>query len=54
MTKDIAIGLIIIFAGIFSLTFLLFWSKRTLKIIAEKKLTTIREILRELHHGRQG
>ena len=52
MDFDTTLGVIIIAVGIFILTFVLLWSRRTIKIISKKKLRTIREILNELKNGR--
>ena len=52
MDKDIIIGIIIIAGAIGLITYLTFWSKRTIERIDKKKLKTAREILKDLQNGR--
>ena len=52
MDFDTTFGVIIIAGGVFFLTFMLLWSRRTIEMISKKKLRSIREILNELKNGR--
>jgi len=52
MDFDTALGIIIITGGIFFLTFMLLWSRRTIEMISKKKLRSIRDILNELKNGK--
>ena len=52
MDRDIILGGIIIFLGLGFITYLTIWSRRTIERIANKKLNSIREIIKELHNGR--
>jgi hypothetical protein len=49
---DTTLGVIIIFGGIFFITFVVLWSRRTIGMISKKKLRSIREILDELKNAR--
>ena len=48
MDKDIIIGTTIIILGLSFLTYLVWWSKRTIELIANKRLASAREITKEL------
>ncbi|UCH93115.1 MAG: hypothetical protein JSV88_22905 [Candidatus Aminicenantes bacterium] len=52
MDFDTVLGVIIIVGGIFFLTFVVLWSRRTIEMISKKRLHSIREILNELKNGR--
>ena len=52
MDFDTTLGVIIITGGIFFLTFMLLWSRRTIEMISKKKLRSIRDILNELKNGK--
>jgi hypothetical protein len=52
MDVDTTLGVIIISAGVFFLTFVVLWSRRTIEMISKKKLRSIREILNELKNGK--
>lgn len=41
-----------IICGLGFITYLLFWSRKTINRIAHKHLHSLRDILKELHHGR--
>jgi hypothetical protein len=49
---DTTLGVTIIAGGVFFLTFVVWWSRRTIEMISKKKLRSIREILNELKNGR--
>ena len=51
MDFDTTLGVIIITGGVFFLTFMVLWSRRTIEMISKKKLRSIREILTELKNG---
>jgi len=48
---DTVVGIILTVTGIFFLTYVVIWSRRTIEIIAKKKLRSIRDILNELKNG---
>ena len=48
MDKDIIIGVAIIILGLSFLIYLVWWSKRTIELIAKKRLASAREITKEL------
>ena len=52
MDWDTILGIIILILGLGLLTYLVIWSRNTINSIANKKLNSIREIIRELHNGR--
>lgn len=52
MDRDIILGIIIIVGGLCFISYLIFWSRRTIDRIASKRLSSIREIVKEFHHGR--
>ncbi len=52
MNLNIILGIIIIFLAYCFLLYLILWSRRTIDIISERKLNSLREILEELRHGR--
>jgi hypothetical protein len=52
MDFDTTLGVGIIAGGICFLTFVVWWSRRTIEMISKKKLRSIREILNELKNGR--
>lgn len=52
MDFDTTLGVIIIAGGVFFLTFVVLWSRRTIEMISKKKLRSIREILTELKNGK--
>jgi hypothetical protein len=52
MDFDTTLGVIIIAGGVFFLTFMVLWSRRTIEMISKKKLRSIREILNELKNGK--
>jgi hypothetical protein len=51
MDFDTTLGVIIIAGGVFFLTFVVLWSRRTIEMISKKKPRSIREILTELKNG---
>ena len=52
MDYDIILGMIIIGGGLCFMSYLIFWSRRTIERIARKQPGSIRQILQEFHHGR--
>ena len=52
MLNDLSIGLIIIIVGLVLLTVLVFWSRRVINRIAEKRYDSLRDILKDVYHGR--
>ena len=52
MDGDTILGVLIITIGLGGLTYLVLWSRKTIERIAAKKLRTVREIVKELKHGR--
>ena len=52
MGKDVLFGIIIILGGLGFITYLVLWSRKTIEHIAGKKLTSVREIVKELNNGR--
>jgi hypothetical protein len=52
MDRDIILGIIIIVCGLCFISYLIFWSRRTINRIANKRLSSIREIVKEFRHGR--
>jgi hypothetical protein len=52
MDFDTTLGVLIVAGGIFFLTFVVLWSRRTIEMISRKRLRSIREILNELKNGR--
>ena len=52
MDVDIIMGLLIISLALIFITYIVFWSRRTIDLIADKKLRSVREIIKELHNGR--
>ncbi|MGD2086342.1 MAG: hypothetical protein PVH61_09185 [Candidatus Aminicenantes bacterium] len=51
MDFDTTLGVIIITGGVFFLTFMVLWSRRTIEMISKKKLRSLREILTQLKNG---
>jgi hypothetical protein len=49
---DTTLGVIIISSGVFFITFVVLWSRKTIGMISKKKLNSIREIMNELKNGR--
>jgi hypothetical protein len=49
---DAVLGIVLVAAGVLFLSYVVFWSRRTINIIAKKRLRSIREILNELKNGR--
>ena len=52
MTRDMLVGVVIIAAGLGCMTYLIWWSRRVIQRIARMQSGTLREIMKELHHGR--
>jgi hypothetical protein len=52
MSFDAIVGTIVIIIGLVFLTVLVIWSRRTIDLIAAKKLRSLREILKELNNER--
>ena len=52
MDRDIILGIIVIVGGLCFISYLNFWSRRTIDRIARKRLSSIREIIKEFRHGR--
>ena len=52
MDKDGMLGWFIIGSALSCITYLVFWSRRMIDRIANKKLHSAREILRDQHDGR--
>ena len=52
MNNDSLVGIFIIVCGLGLMTYLILWSRKTIKRIASKQLHSLRDILKELHHGR--
>lgn len=52
MDKDTILGIFIIAFGLGFMTYLLIWSRRTIGRIAKKNSGSIREILKDLEHGK--
>ena len=52
MNRDIILGIIIIVCGLCFMSYLIVWSRRTIKQIAKKQPGSIREIVKELHRGK--
>jgi hypothetical protein len=52
MDFDTTLGVIIITGGVFFITFVVLWSRRTIEMISKKKLRSIRDILNELKNGK--
>jgi Trk-type K+ transport system membrane component len=52
MNNDSLIGILIIVCGLGFMTYLILWSRKTMQRIARKQLHSLRDILKELHHGR--
>jgi hypothetical protein len=53
MTRDITLGILIIVLGLGGMTSLILWSRNTIRRIAKMQSGSLREIMKELHHGRQ-
>ena len=53
MTRDIFLGIIIIVGGLGFMTYLILWSRNTIRRITKTQSGSLREIMEELHHGRQ-
>jgi hypothetical protein len=51
MDRDTLIGCILVAGALGCLTYLLFWSRRTINRIARHGYRSAREIRRELHDG---
>jgi len=49
MDKDIIIGCILIICSLGFISYIVFWSRRTIDFIARKKMTSLREIVKVLH-----
>ena len=49
MDKDILIGLIMLTCAVGLLTYMTFWSRRTIERIARSHLHSVREILKQLN-----
>lgn len=52
MSRDIILGLIMLVLAYALTVYLAFWSRRMIDHIAPKKKGTLREILKEIKHGR--
>jgi len=52
MDNDIILGVFIIITGLSLLTYLVFWSQKTIEKISQKNLKSLREILKEINHDR--
>ncbi|MBT4484600.1 MAG: hypothetical protein HOC71_13095 [Candidatus Latescibacteria bacterium] len=52
MEIDLIVGSIIIVFALGFIMYLTLWSRKTIELIAEKKLHSIREILEKLHERR--
>jgi hypothetical protein len=53
MTRDITLGILIVIFGLGGMTSLILWSRKTIQRIAKMESGSLREIMKELHHGRQ-
>jgi hypothetical protein len=51
MTRDMIIGMCIIAGGLCCMTYLILWSRKTIRRIADMSSGTLRDIQKELHHG---
>lgn len=51
MDRDSLLGCIIVVVALISITYLVFWSRNTIERIARKRLSSVREILEDLHDG---
>lgn len=52
MTRDMIVGTVLIVGGLGCMTYLILWSRNTIRRIAKMQSGTLREIMKELHHGR--
>ena len=50
MEKDAIIGSIIIGGALVFITYLTFWSRRTIERIAKKNFSSVREILKDIRN----
>ncbi len=53
MDKSLFIGIAVILLAVGFTAFLTFYSNYIINTISDKKLRNLREIIKELHHGRQ-
>lgn len=51
MEKNVIFGTIIIGAALGVITYLTFWSRKTIERIAKKNLGSVREILKDIQDG---
>ncbi|MBC8180295.1 hypothetical protein H8E88_04140 [candidate division KSB1 bacterium] len=52
MDLNILIGIIIVFLAYIFLLYLVLWSRKTIEHISDLKVNSLRDIIRELRHGR--
>mgnify|MGYP001369199428 CR=1 FL=1 len=52
MERDILLGILLIVSGLSCMTYLILWSRKMIERIAERHLTSVRDIVKELHHGK--
>jgi len=52
MNVDSILGIIIITSGLCFITYITLWSRRAIKRIENETSGSLREILKELYHGR--
>ena len=52
MTRDILLGIVIIVTGLGFMTYLILWSRNAIRRIANTPSGSLREIMKELYHGR--
>lgn len=51
MPNDALLGILIIAFGLGLMTYLILWSRKTIKRIARKQPGSLREIVKEFHNG---
>jgi len=52
MYKDIIIGSIVVIVSLGFITYIVFWSRKTIENIRRKKLHSAREIIKEMNERR--
>jgi hypothetical protein len=53
MTVDIIVGCVLLVLALAAISYLVWWSCRTITMISEKKVGSVRDILQELSHERK-